>query len=144
MPDGTTLKKAKLRGVVSNGMILAEDELGIGVDHAGHMVLDDALAPGTPLAGVLPLTTDVLELEITPNRPDCLGVYGVAREVHAVDRRAAGCAAVGARIPGRPTGRSPPASRSSSRMPSCCPRFTGARLRGRDDRARRRCGSRRA
>ena len=84
LPDGTKLKKAKLRGVVSNGMILAEDELGIGVDHAGTMVLDDALAPGTPLAGVLPLTTEVLELEITPNRPDCLGVYGVAREVHAV------------------------------------------------------------
>jgi phenylalanyl-tRNA synthetase beta chain len=47
------------------------------------MVLDDALAPGTPLADVLPIATEVLELEITPNRPDCLGVYGVAREVHA-------------------------------------------------------------
>ena len=47
------------------------------------MVLDDALAAGTPLADVLPIATDVLELEITPNRPDCLGLYGVAREVHA-------------------------------------------------------------
>ena len=44
---------------------------------------DGARGPGTPLADVLPLGTDVLELEITPNRPDCLGVYGVAREVHA-------------------------------------------------------------
>ena len=42
-----------------------------------------AAGPGTPLADVLPMATDVLELEITPNRPDCLGVYGVAREVHA-------------------------------------------------------------
>ena len=83
MPDGTKLKKAKLRGVESDGMILAEDELAIGTDHAGIMVLDDELAPGTPLADVLPIATDVLELEITPNRPDCLGVYGVAREVHA-------------------------------------------------------------
>ena len=83
MPDGTKLKKAKLRGQESNGMILAEDELGIGMDHAGTMVLDDGLDPGVPLAGVLPLSTDVLELEITPNRPDCLGVYGVAREAHA-------------------------------------------------------------
>ena len=47
------------------------------------MVLDDDLLPGTPLEDVLPLATDVLELEITPNRPDCLAVYGVAREVHA-------------------------------------------------------------
>src|SRR4051794_12334186 len=82
MPDGTRLKKAKLRGIESDGMILAEDELAIGTDHDGIMVLDDALVPGTPLTRVLPIATDVLELEITPNRPDCLSVYGVAREVH--------------------------------------------------------------
>ena len=64
-------------------MILAEDEVAIGTDHDGIMVLDDDLRPGTPLADVLPIATDVLELEITPNRPDCLSVYGVAREVHA-------------------------------------------------------------
>ncbi len=94
MPDGTRLGTARLRGVESEGMILAEDELGIGTDHGGIMVLDevlvpgedeaDAIVPGTPLEDVLPgIATDVLELEITPNRPDCLGVYGVAREVHA-------------------------------------------------------------
>jgi phenylalanyl-tRNA synthetase beta chain len=84
MPDGTTLGAAKLRGVESQGMILAEDELGIGVEHAGILVLDEnGLQPGAPLADVLPIATDVLELEITPNRPDCLGIYGVAREVHA-------------------------------------------------------------
>jgi phenylalanyl-tRNA synthetase beta chain len=84
MPDGTRLRKAKLRGVESAGMILSEPELEIGVERAGIMVLsDDGLVPGTPLAEVLPIGTDVLELEITPNRPDCLGVYGVAREVHA-------------------------------------------------------------
>jgi phenylalanyl-tRNA synthetase beta chain len=84
MPDGTKLGVAKLRGVESNGMILAEDELGIGTEHAGIMVLDGDLQPGTPLQGVLPIATEVLELEVTPNRPDCLAVYGVAREVHAV------------------------------------------------------------
>jgi phenylalanyl-tRNA synthetase beta chain len=86
MPDGTELGAAQLRGVESQGMILAEDELGIGTDHAGIMVLDgpDAeLATGAPLADVLPISTPVLELEITPNRPDCLGIYGVARELHA-------------------------------------------------------------
>jgi phenylalanyl-tRNA synthetase beta chain len=83
MPGGVKLKKAKLRGVESDGMILAEDEVGIGTLHEGIMVLDDDLLPGTPLEEVLPLSSDVLELEITPNRPDCLAVYGVAREVHA-------------------------------------------------------------
>ncbi len=83
MPDGSTLGKAKLRGVESNGMILAEDEVAIGTEHDGIMVLDpDGLPPGAPLTSVLPIATDVLELEITPNRPDCLGIYGVAREAH--------------------------------------------------------------
>ncbi len=88
MPDGTKIKAAKLRGVPSSGMILAADELEIDNDHSGIMVLDELildaeLAPGTALADVLAISTDVLELEITPNRPDCLGVYGVARELHA-------------------------------------------------------------
>ena len=69
------------------------------------MVLDDDLLPGTPLEEVLPLASDVLELEITPNRPDCLSVYGVAREVHAATGAplkplAAGRAAGGRRDPG--------------------------------------------
>ena len=80
MPGGVKLKKAKLRGVESDGMILAEDEVGIGTLHEGIMVLDDDLLPGTPLEEVLPLASDVLELEITPNRPDCLrGLRGRAR-----------------------------------------------------------------
>jgi phenylalanyl-tRNA synthetase beta chain len=88
MPDGTKLKQAKLRGVVSEGMILAESELEIGAGGEGIMVLDELtldaeFAPGTPLGDVLAIETDVIELEITPNRPDCLGVYGVARELHA-------------------------------------------------------------
>jgi phenylalanyl-tRNA synthetase beta chain len=83
MPDGTKLRRAKLRGQISDGMILAEDELAIGTDHDGILVLPDELAPGTPLTEILTIADDVLTLEITPNRPDCLGIYGVAREVHA-------------------------------------------------------------
>jgi phenylalanyl-tRNA synthetase beta chain len=83
MPNGAVLGRAKLRGIDSAGMILAEDEVALGVEHNGIMVLDPDLAPGTPLAEVLPIATDVLVLEITPNRPDCLGIYGVAREVAA-------------------------------------------------------------
>jgi phenylalanyl-tRNA synthetase beta chain len=83
MPDGTRLERAELRGVSSDGMILAEDELAISFEHDATIVLADGLAAGLPLAGVLPIATDVLELEITPNRPDCLGIYGVARELQA-------------------------------------------------------------
>jgi phenylalanyl-tRNA synthetase beta chain len=125
MPDGTRLKKAKLRGQESDGMILAEDEVAIGVEHDGIMVLDDALAAGTPLTEVLPIATDVLELEITPNRPDCLGVYGVAREVHA---------ATGAPLApppwsedAHPAGDSIPGFSVEVQAPDLCPRFT-ARL----------------
>lgn len=84
MPDGTKLKKAKLRGVESQGMIVSERELGLGDDHSGIMVLaDDVAEPGAFVAEVFEVSTDVLELELTPNRPDCLGIYGMAREVHA-------------------------------------------------------------
>ncbi len=88
MPDGTEIGRARLRGIVSEGMILAEQELAIGPGGDGILVLDEVsldaeLAPGTPLAELLAIATDVLELEITPNRPDCLGIYGVARELHA-------------------------------------------------------------
>ena len=84
MPDGTELGEAELRGVRSSGMILAEDEVGIGEDHAGIMVLSGELPVGAPLADHLPIADEVLELEITPNRPDTMAVYGVAREVHAI------------------------------------------------------------
>jgi phenylalanyl-tRNA synthetase beta chain len=122
MPDGTRLGKAKLRGVESNGMILAEDEVAIGTEHAGIMVLDaDGLRPGTPLESVLPIATDVIELEITPNRPDCLAVYGVAREAHA---------ATGAPLSPPPwrddpgTGGKLTAAAIDVQCPDLCPRFT--------------------
>jgi phenylalanyl-tRNA synthetase beta chain len=84
LPGGQRLEKAKLRGAVSEGMILSERELELGSDHSGILVLEDGPEPGTPLADVLPLADDVLELETTPNRPDLLAVYGVAREVAAL------------------------------------------------------------
>ncbi|HSC91768.1 MAG TPA: phenylalanine--tRNA ligase subunit beta [Gaiellaceae bacterium] len=78
------LGEAKLRGELSRGMILSERELELGQDHAGILVLDEPYEPGTPLADVLPLAEDVLELEVTGNRPDLLSVYGLAREVAAL------------------------------------------------------------
>ncbi len=84
LPDGRRLERAKLRGTVSDGMILSELELELGTDHTGILVLPDPWEPGTPLADVLPLSDTVIELETTPNRPDLLSVYGVAREVAAL------------------------------------------------------------
>jgi phenylalanyl-tRNA synthetase beta chain len=124
MPGGDKLRKAKLRGVASEGMILAADELEVGEDHDGIMVLDDALAAGTPLAEVLPLAEPVLEIEVTPNRSDCFGVYGVAREVHAV---------TGADLATAPWATEPPAEGAGTaedfasvtvEVPDLCPRFT--------------------
>ncbi|HSX22484.1 MAG TPA: phenylalanine--tRNA ligase subunit beta, partial [Gaiellaceae bacterium] len=66
------------------GMILAEDEMDLGTDHEGIVVLDDALEPGTALADVLPLVEEIFEIEPTGNRPDLLSVYGIAREVAAL------------------------------------------------------------
>ncbi len=84
LPNGVKLKKAKIRGESSEGMLCAEDELGISEDHEGLMELDVGLAPGTPLTDVLGPPEVVLDLEITPNRPDCLSMSGVARELAAL------------------------------------------------------------
>jgi phenylalanyl-tRNA synthetase beta chain len=83
LPDGTRLGRADLRGVQSDGMILSEAEVGLSGNAGGIMVLPDSLNVGEEAERYLPLGDDVLELEITPNRPDCLSIYGVARELHA-------------------------------------------------------------
>ena len=83
LPDGTVLRVAKLRGVESHGMMLSESELELSGDRDGLMLLDEGLEPGTPLSQVLPIDDEVLEFEITSNRPDCLSVYGIAREASA-------------------------------------------------------------
>jgi phenylalanyl-tRNA synthetase beta chain len=81
LPNGLTLERRKVRGEISDGMILAEDEVDLGADHAGIMLLPDGTEPGTPLADVLPLVDDVLLVESTGNRPDLQSIYGLAREI---------------------------------------------------------------
>jgi len=78
------IKKGKIRGEVSMGMICAEDELGLGTSHDGILVLDDDAAPGTPLAEWIGLGGDeVIEIGLTPNRNDAMGHWGVARDLRA-------------------------------------------------------------
>ena len=84
LPCGITIAQRKVRGVLSEGMLCAEDELGLSDDHTGLMELDARWEPGTPLANVLGPPETVIEVEITPNRPDCLSLLGLAREVAAL------------------------------------------------------------
>ncbi|RJQ33002.1 MAG: phenylalanine--tRNA ligase subunit beta [Actinobacteria bacterium] len=84
LPGGFKIKKASLRGVESNGMLCSKTELQIGEDASGLMILPADLKVGQPLAKAMQLDDVVIELEITPNRPDCLGMIGMAREIGAI------------------------------------------------------------
>ncbi|MFN8053206.1 MAG: phenylalanine--tRNA ligase subunit beta [Acidimicrobiales bacterium] len=84
MPNGMEIARRKLRGEWSNGMLCAADELEVGDDHDGILILDPSLALGTPIAEALGVVPDaVFDLDLTPNRPDALSVVGVARDVAA-------------------------------------------------------------
>lgn len=80
---GMLLKKSKIRGVESNGMLVSEREMGLSDEHEGIIDLDDDAEIGKPFAELLGLDDPMIEIAITPNRPDCLGVYGIARDLAA-------------------------------------------------------------
>ncbi|MGB0720174.1 MAG: phenylalanine--tRNA ligase subunit beta [Bdellovibrionales bacterium] len=89
-PEGTyipgldvTLKKAKIRGVESCGMMVSEKEMQLSDEHKGIIEVDDAFEIGTPLAAVYGLDDPVIEINVTPNRADCAGVRGIARDLAA-------------------------------------------------------------
>ncbi|HET9186053.1 MAG TPA: phenylalanine--tRNA ligase subunit beta, partial [Solirubrobacterales bacterium] len=124
MPGGEKLRKAKLRGIASEGMILAADELEIGEDHDGILVLDEGLAAGSPLAEVIPLADPVLEIEVTPNRVDCFGVHGVAREVHAITGAPLGADPWAQDAPAEGEGEAGDYASVTVEVPELCPRFT--------------------
>ncbi|MCE9616309.1 MAG: phenylalanine--tRNA ligase subunit beta [Lentisphaerae bacterium] len=84
LPGGMRIEKRRVRGMESHGMLCAEDELGLSSDHSGILLVDGEVAAGTPLLAALGLPDVVLELEITWNRPDCLSIIGMAREVAAL------------------------------------------------------------
>ncbi|WP_432411253.1 phenylalanine--tRNA ligase subunit beta [Rasiella sp. SM2506] len=78
------IKKGKIRGEESMGMICAEDELGLGKSHDGIMILDQALEPGTPCASIFEVENDIVfEIGLTPNRADAMSHWGVARDLRA-------------------------------------------------------------
>lgn len=84
LPNGMEIVERKVRGVLSRGMLCAEDELALSDDHAGIMLLSRDIPAGTPFSEIAGLPETVLSIEITWNRPDCLSVIGMAREIAAL------------------------------------------------------------
>ena len=83
LPNGMVIKQAELRGISSSGMLCSAKELLLSDDHSGLMELPETLTVGTSLATALNLNDVIMDLEITPNRPDCLSLLGIAREIGA-------------------------------------------------------------
>ena len=88
LPGDFRIKKSKLRGEVSEGMLCSSSELKLDSVFSGIMELDQDLVPGTPLADALDLSDYIFDIDLTPNRPDCLSMIGVAREIAAFKRPA--------------------------------------------------------
>ncbi len=86
LPDGSVLEKSVIRGQASEAMLCSDVELGLGTDPGGIMELEESLTPGDRLADALGLYDTVFELDLTPNRPDCLSVIGIAREIAAIQK----------------------------------------------------------
>ncbi len=125
LPGGHKIGKAKLRGVESMGMICASSELELGEGPPGILVLeDDGLAAGTPLSEALPIAEPVLELEVTPNRVDCFGVYGVAREVHAISAASLAAEPWAEDAAAEGDGEVGDYASVAVEVPDLCPRFT--------------------
>ena len=121
LPGGTEIGRATVRGVESEGMLCSPGELGLSEDHGGLLILDRSVPPGTPLARALDLEDTLLEVNVTPNRPDALSHLGVAREVAAATGKAL-------RAPrARLAQRGPPASQAVAvriEAPDRCARYT--------------------
>lgn len=127
LPNGTKIKKAKIRGVESRGMICAEDELGLGDNHDGIIVLDDGLEVGAPFAAQTGLDDVVIDFEVTPNRPDCLSFFGIAREVQVLTGNPLCLPDCGVEEKGGETASS---IRIEIEAPDDCPRYVGRVVRG--------------
>lgn len=127
LPNGLKIKQAKIRGEPSSGMLCAADELGLSDDHSGLLLLPPATVPGTPASELLGPPETVLVVEVTPNRPDCLSLIGIAREVAAL---------TGARLRLPEVPAAAPATeidtwiRVTVEDPQGCPRYTARAIRG--------------
>ena len=126
LPNGLTIKKAKLRGIASEGMNCSAAELGLGSDESGLLILPADAPVGMGFAEYRGVSDTVIELEVTPNRPDCLSMAGVAREIGAIT-------GTGYRHPGgSPSETGDPVDkivRVEIEDPQLCPRYTARLIR---------------
>ncbi len=126
LPDGTKIRRSKIRGVESAGMICSQAELGLGSDSGGILVLPDELEAGAPFAAQVGLDEVVLDFEVTPNRPDCLSLLGLAREVRALTGHPL-------RLPDHQVAESGPPTAASAAVaiedPQGCPRYVARVIR---------------
>ncbi|TLV02344.1 phenylalanine--tRNA ligase subunit beta [Dyadobacter luticola] len=120
------LKRSKIRGALSEGMICAEDELGIGTSHDGILVLETDLPNGTPASEYFGMSSDYLiEIGLTPNRADAASHYGVARDLKAVLNRPVTLPSVAQFVPGNQSD-----IQVEVRNEEACPRYTGLTISG--------------
>jgi phenylalanyl-tRNA synthetase beta chain len=126
LPNGMTIKRSKIRGVTSDGMICSETELGIGEDASGIIVLEGEYEVGIPAGDVLGEADEILEIEVTPNRGDLLCHLGVAREVAAIYRTPVEWPAASA----SPMASGKPDFEIEIEDPADCARYVGKRVSG--------------
>ena len=131
LPNGLKLRKSKIRGVVSNGMLCSAVELGLGDESDGIVALPDDAPVGESLSGYLELPDAVFEVNLTPNRGDCFSVLGIARDVAALS---------GASLKSETVATVPAAIKDTHPveidLPEGCPNFAGRVIRGIDTSAR--------
>ena len=130
LPGDFKIRKSKLRGVESSGMLCSARELGLGDDHQGLMELPDEAAAGESLHDLLGLDDTLIEIDLTPNRGDCLGIEGIAREVGALTRSPVTTPGI------KDAAESiPDCFAVEVRAPEACPRYLGRVIRGIDPHA---------
>ncbi|SOE19751.1 phenylalanyl-tRNA synthetase beta subunit [Spirosomataceae bacterium TFI 002] len=123
--DAFEIKKSKIRGEVSEGMLCAEDEIGLGKGHAGILVLDTPLANGTPAASYFNLESDyVIEIGLTPNRTDGASHFGVARDIKAINGKEINLP----NVEGFKTGNTKTSIKLNVVDTAACPRFCGLEI----------------
>jgi len=127
LPGDFKIKKSKIRGVVSMGMLCSEKELGLSDESSGIMILPEGLSPGTPVFDALGLKDVRFEIGLTPNRPDCLSVLGVARELAAMSGAEVRMPEIQLREDGLPANEQ---SSVAIEEPDHCPRYLARLVRG--------------
>ncbi len=127
LPDGTLIKESVVHEIKSHGMLCSEAELGLGEDSSGIMYIDGDVKTGTPITEALGLEDYILEIGITPNRPDCLSILGVAREVSALYD-----IPINVPLPASDTGQqlNPETISITIEDPELCARYAGTVIRG--------------